>query len=158
MVEGPFFETSGKVRESIISNISSMSDSDKRKYSYIWKAELVDGSMIVQFDGRGEEQNYGKVREALEKEAVETLYWVPIESGRKGYGLECADAVSDCGLMRRAVINRHQNFSGSACRIQCDQKFLYIGDNGETVVTDDKNLSVFNNFVRPKLNASDRLQ
>jgi len=148
MVDGPFFETSGEVRESIISNISSMPDDDKKKHSYIWKAELVDGTEIIQFDGRGKEQNYAKVREALEREEVETLYWVPIKSGRTGYGLNCSQADSECGLMRRAYINRHENISGSAYRIRCDDRYLYISEDGETIISPDENLSVVNNFVR----------
>jgi hypothetical protein len=143
-VEDPFY-TADK-RDSILSNISSMNDADKSKYDYIWKAELEDGTSIVQFDGRGEEQNYGDVREALESRRVKSLYWVPVEAGKDSFGVDPAQVDGDTGLIRRNVLRHDAQGAvkerGRVYRIEAGQDYLYINSKGDTTVCQDKNLSI----------------
>jgi len=143
-VEDPFY-TADK-RDSILSNISSMNDADKSKYDYIWKAELEDGTSIVQFDGRGEEQNYGNVREALESGRVKSLYWVPVEAGKHSFGVDPAQVDGDTGLIRRNVLRHDAQGTvkerGRVYRIEAGPDYLYINSKGETTVCQDEDLSI----------------
>lgn len=143
-VKQPFF-TADK-RDSILSNISSMPDEDKKKYNFIWKAELENGEEIVQFDGRGEEINYGKVRKQLEKDKVQGLYFVPIEAGKNSYGIKPSDADGEVGLIRRAYKVWNQQTGaveeeGFVARIQADDLFLYVDGEEHTVTSHDENLN-----------------
>jgi len=150
-VEDPFFEDSSK-REEIITNISSMPDSEKQKYSYIWMAELGknNADKIVQFDTRGNENNYSDVREKLNQDEVHALYWVPVEADRTGYGVKTADIDSMPGLIRRGYIIHNASGGGQdrgyAYRIKAGEKYLYVSDDGETTVTKDENLNIVEHF------------
>lgn len=148
-VEDPFYKTSK--RDEIITNISSMPDEDKEKYTHIWLAELANGENIVQFDTRGNEINYGNVRGELEAGNVVALYFVPIEANRTSYGLDMAD-VSDAGLLRRGYIEVNQSTSavvdrGFVCRIKADDKYLYFDGDGHTVTSHDENLNTKEKLV-----------
>lgn len=152
-VEDPFFETNGEKREKIIDHISTMPDSEKQKYEYIWLAELgkdTNPAEIVQFDTRGNEQNYGEVRKRLNENKVASLYWVPVKADRKGYGVMVSDVNNMPGLIRRGFIQHTPTGSGQkrgfAYRMAADGKYLYISDNGEVTVTSDEDLNVVEEF------------
>lgn len=152
-VEDPFFETGGGKREEIIDHISSMSDDDKQKYSYIWLAELgqdTNPAEIVQFDARGNEQNYGEVRKKLNENKVDSLYWVPVEANRTGFGVNVSDLDSVPGLIRRGFIQHSPTGSGQvrgfAYRIEADGKYLYVSDDGDTKVTRNEDFNVVEEF------------
>lgn len=152
-VEDPFFETSGGKRSEILSNISSMPDDDKEKYSYIWMAELgkdTNPAQVVQFDTRGNEINYGEVRKQLNQNNVTGLYWVPVKANRKGFGVKTSDLQAMPELLRRGYI-MHSGTGlvtrkGFAYRIEADGKYLYISDSGETLVNQDEELNVVDAF------------
>ena len=149
-VEQPFFETNGSKREEIIDHISSMSDDEKGKYSFIWLAEINNGERIVQFDTRGDENSYSNVKDELEKENVTGLYWVPIEAGMTGYGLDTSSVSDNCGLLRRGYIQRTVGEAGSergfAYRMEADGQYLYVSEDGDALVTQDEALNVVDEF------------
>lgn len=143
-VEQPFL--TGDKRDSVISNISSMSEEDSQKYNFIWKAELQNGVEIVQFDGRGDENNYSKVRKELERGNVEALYFVPLEAGKQSYGVRPSDVNGETGLLRRAfkVVNQTTGAvedQGFVARIQAGGKYLYVDGEENTITTKDENLN-----------------
>jgi len=145
-VEQPF-EVNETVRESCLSNISSMSEGDKSKYSFIWKAELVDGSNIVQFDGRGEEQSFASVKDHLENGEVAKLHWVPVRSGWRGYTLNLGN-IDDAKIMRRGFIQH--NASGGKIRegrvyfMKADNKYLWISGDGNTETNENPDFNPLN--------------
>jgi len=143
-LEDPFYTTSK--RDSIISNISSMPDGDKSKYSFIWKAELEDGTEIVQFDGRGKEQNYSDVRKALEDGRVDSLYWVPVKANKQSFGVDPAQVNGESGLIRRSLIRHDSQGSilerGQVYRMRAGDKYLYINSSGETTISTDADMSI----------------
>jgi len=143
-VKQPFF-TADK-RDTILSNISSMPDEDKNKYNFIWKAELENGEEIVQFNGRGEEINYGEVRQELQAGNVEGLYFVPVEAGKKSYGVKPSNVDGETGLIRRAykVVNQQTGAveeEGFVIRIKAGDLFLYVDAEEHTVTSHDENLN-----------------
>lgn len=148
-VKDPFFRADK--RDSVITNISAMPDSEKDRYGFIWKAELEDGSEIVQFTTRGEENNYVQVKKKLEENKVEALYFVPVQAGMDSFGVKPSDVDGEAGLMRRGFI-RHNNIGGVleqgyVARIQAGEKYLYIDNNGKTVTSHDENLNVYDKLV-----------
>ncbi|AFH22334.1 hypothetical protein OSG_eHP23_00025 [environmental Halophage eHP-23] len=138
-------------RESVLSNISAMSDEDKKDNVFIWLAELNGGTSVCQFDGRGEEQNFGKVRTGLEKGNVKALYWVPVKAGMDSYGVKTADVDGDAGLMKRGFIQVEssgvEKRRGWAYRIKAGDFFLFVDASGDTVSTHDGNLNVVDKLV-----------
>lgn len=138
-------------RDDILSNISSMSDEDKQKNSFIWLAELKDDTTICQFDGRGEEQNFGKVRTELDAENVEALYWVPVKAGMNSYGVKTADVDGDVGLMKRGFIQVEnsgmEKRRGWAYRVKANDFYLFVDASGDTVSTHDGDLNVVDKLV-----------
>lgn len=152
-VEDPFFETGGEKREKIVDHIGSMSDDDKSKYSYIWLAELgqdTNPAKIVQFDARGNEQNYSEVRQQLNQNKVASLYWVPVEANKTGVGVKTSDLNEMPGLIRRGYIKHTLREPGEergfAYRMEADGKYLYVSDDGATKVTSDKDLNIVEEF------------
>jgi hypothetical protein len=148
-VKDPFFQCDK--REDIITNISAMPDEDKDRYGFIWKAELTNGSEIVQFDARGKENNYAQVREKLDENKVDGLYFVPVKAGMDSYGVNLSDIDGGTGLMRRGFI-RHSQTGGVeeqayVARIQAGDKYLYIDSNGDTVTSHNENLNVYDKLV-----------
>lgn len=144
-LESPFVEASK--RDKIISNISSMDDKDKRKFSHVWLAEKTDGTIIVQFDGRGNEVNYSKVRKALDQGVVEALFFVPVKAHKSCYGVKLSDVTGEAGLMRRGYKKVDQSTgavveSGYVCRIQAGDKYLYFDGNGNRKICSDESLNV----------------
>lgn len=153
-VEDPFFETNGEKREKIIDHISSMPDSDKDKYSYIWLAELgqdTNPAEVVQFDARGNETSYSEVRKQLNSNKVAALYWVPVEANKSGFGVKTSDLNSMPDLIRRGYIKHKLGQGGEergfAYRIEADGKYLYVSDDGQTKVSTDEDLNVVSEFV-----------
>lgn len=144
-VEDPFI-TADK-RSSVLSSISSMSDKDQRKYSHIWMAERSDGRAMVQFDGRGNELNYGKVKKGLNNSNVKAVYFVPVEADGLCYGVKTGDVNGDVGLLRRGYKKINQSTgavvdSGYVCRIEAGDKYLYFDGNGNCKVSSDEDLNV----------------
>jgi len=152
-VKDPFFETNGEKREKIIDHISSMPDKEKKKYSYIWLAELgkdTNPAEVVQFDTRGNENNYSEVRKQLNDNKVVSIYWVPVEANRKGFGVKTSELNSMPDLVRRGYIQHTVGQAGEergfTYRIEADDKYLYVSEEGDTLVTADKDLNIVEEF------------
>lgn len=152
-VQQPFFETNGSKREKIIDHISSMPDEAKQKYEYIWLAELgkdTNPAKVVQFDTRGNETNYGEVRKRLNQNNVAALYWVPIEANKTGYGVKTSDLNDMPGLLKRGYIKHTLGEPGEergfAYRIEADDQYLYVSEDGKTKVSGDEGLNVVEEF------------
>lgn len=152
-VEQPFFETNGEKRDEIITNISSMPDKDKDKYSYIWMVELgkdTNPAELIQFDTRGNETSYSEVRKQLNDNKVTSIYWVPVEANRKGFGVKTSELNSMPDLIRRGYIKHKLGEPGEergfAYRIEADNKYLYVSDDGQTETTTDEDLNVVSAF------------
>ena len=138
-------------------NIKNISIENRRKYEYIWVAQLKNNSFIVQFNKKGEENYFSKVINQIQMNTVIALYWIPINNFRKGYKMmvsDCKELFQGKGMLRRGYIMRLKDEDTDKYYIKkkfayffgikndSEEQYFFINRKGETYVSNDFNFDI----------------